>query len=144
MIQGLLVLNYDGYSMERWHGTLLFYAIILLSLFINTYLARLLPKIEGMVLIIHVVGFVCILIPLVYLAPHGTATDVFATFTNGGGWNTDGLAFFVGLSTSMFSFIGQILKIIYSPQRLTRPRGRRRDSHGYVYFADSTLSQQQL
>ncbi|KAL8651850.1 MAG: hypothetical protein Q9210_003024 [Variospora velana] len=106
MIQGLLVLNYDGYSMERWHGTLLFYAIILLSLFINTYLARLLPKIEGMVLIIHVVGFVCILIPLVYLAPHGTATDVFATFTNGGGWNTDGLAFFVGLSTSMFSFIG--------------------------------------
>ncbi|CAO1597488.1 hypothetical protein XANCAGTX0491_001296 [Xanthoria calcicola] len=106
MIQGLLVLNYDGYNLQRWHGTLLFYAVILLSLFINTYLARLLPKIEGTVLIIHVVGFFCVLIPLVYLAPHGTAKDVFANFNNGGGWSTDGLAFFVGLSTSMFSFIG--------------------------------------
>ncbi|KAL8801575.1 MAG: hypothetical protein Q9182_004361 [Xanthomendoza sp. 2 TL-2023] len=58
MIQGLLVLNNDNYVPERWHGTLLFYAIILFSLIINTYLARLLPKIEGMVLIIHVAGFV--------------------------------------------------------------------------------------
>lgn len=111
MIQGLLVLNYDGYNFQRWHGTLLFYAVILLSLFVNTYLARLLPKIEGTVLIIHVVGFFCVLIPLVYLAPHGTAKDVFAKFTNGGGWSADGLAFFVGLSTSMFSFIGQIFRI---------------------------------
>ncbi|KAL8821612.1 MAG: hypothetical protein Q9223_000355 [Gallowayella weberi] len=70
MIQGLLVLNNESYVPERWHGTLLFYAIILFSLIINTYLARLLPKIEAVVLIIHVVGFVCILIPLVYLAPH--------------------------------------------------------------------------
>ncbi|KAL8766223.1 MAG: hypothetical protein Q9209_006937 [Squamulea sp. 1 TL-2023] len=90
MIQGLLVLNYDGYTMQRWHGTLLFYAIISLSLVINTYLARLLPKIEAMVLIIHVVGFVCILIPLVYLAPHSSAEEVFTTFINGGGWSTKG------------------------------------------------------
>ncbi|KAL8952509.1 MAG: hypothetical protein Q9222_001577 [Ikaeria aurantiellina] len=101
--------------MQRWHGTLLFYAIILLGLFINTYLARFLPKIEGMVLIVHVVGFVCILIPLVYLAPHGTATDVFATFTNGGGWDTNGLSFFVGLSTSMFSFIGDEDEALNTP-----------------------------
>ncbi|KAL8811337.1 MAG: hypothetical protein Q9200_001864 [Gallowayella weberi] len=94
MIQGLLVLNNESYVPERWHGTLLFYAIILFSLIINTYLARLLPKIEAVVLIIHVVGFVCILIPLVYLAPHGTAKDVFATFSNGGGWSSNGLSFF--------------------------------------------------
>ncbi|KAL9102558.1 MAG: hypothetical protein Q9163_002308 [Psora crenata] len=106
MIQGLLVLNYEGYQFERWHGTLLFYAIIGFSLFINTYLARLLPKIEAMVLVIHVVGFVCILIPLVYLAPHSSAKEVFTTFSNGGDWSTDGLSFFVGLSTSMFAFIG--------------------------------------
>ncbi|MCJ1426816.1 hypothetical protein MMC29_004719, partial [Sticta canariensis] len=106
MIQGLLVLNYEGYNFKKWHGTLLLYAIIALSLFVNTYFARLLPKIESMVLFVHVVGFFCILIPLVYLAPHGSPKDVFATFNNGGGWGTEGLSFFIGLSTSMFAFIG--------------------------------------
>ena len=108
MIQGLLVLNYDGYEFERWHGTLLFYAIIGLSLFINTYLARLLPKIEVVVLAIHILGFICVLVPLICLAPHGSAKDVFASFNDGGGWGSQGLSFFVGLPTTMFTFIGAL------------------------------------
>ena len=106
IIQGLLVLNDSGYKFARWHGTLLFYAIISVSLFINTCLARLLPKIEAMVLVIHVAGFVCILVPLIYLAPHGSAKDVFTNFNNGGGWDTEALSFFVGVPTTMFAFIG--------------------------------------
>lgn len=47
MVQGLVSLNHNGYVFQRWHGTLLFYAIILFSLMVNTYLARLLPKIEA-------------------------------------------------------------------------------------------------
>lgn len=108
MTQGLLVLNYDAYALQRWHGTLLFYAIIGLSLFINTYLARLLPRIEAMVLVIHIIGFACIIVPLVYLAPHTSPKDVFTTFSNSGGWSTNGLSFFVGLPTSMFAFIGRL------------------------------------
>lgn len=111
MIQGLLVLNHKDYVFHRWHGTLLFYAIITLSLCVNTYFARHLPKIESIVLVIHVIGFFCILIPLVYLAPHGSPKDVFATFNNGGGWGTGGLSFFIGLSTSMFAFIGNVARL---------------------------------
>jgi choline transport protein len=107
MIQGLLVLNHPTYSFERWHGTLLFYAVIVCSLFVNTYLARLLPRIESVVLILHIIGFFCIIIPLTYLAPHHTAKEVFATFANEGGWSTTGLSFFIGLTTSMFAFIGE-------------------------------------
>ncbi|KAL9116293.1 MAG: hypothetical protein Q9187_007182, partial [Circinaria calcarea] len=107
MIQGLLILNYPDYDSQRWHGTLLFYAVLILSLVINTYLARLLPKIEAVVLVVHVIGFFCILIPLVYLAPRGSVKDVFATFANDGGWSSNGLAFFVGLSTSMYSFVAE-------------------------------------
>jgi amino acid transporter len=77
-----------------------------LSLLINTYLARILPEIEAIVLLLHIAGFFCVLIPLVYLAPHGSSKDVFATFRNVGGWENKGLSFFVGMSTSMFSFIG--------------------------------------
>lgn len=107
MIQGLLVLNYPTYSFERWHGTLLFYAVIFCSLFVNTYLARLLPSIESIVLILHILGFFCILIPLTYLAPHHSAKEVFADFANAGGWSSTGLSFFIGLATSMFAFIGK-------------------------------------
>jgi choline transport protein len=107
MIQGVAILNYPNYESTRWQGTLIFYAVIAFIVFINTYLARWLPKIEGMILILHILGFFAILTPLVYLAPHGSAKDVFATFLNTGGWKTNGLSFFVGLITSVFSFLGR-------------------------------------
>ena len=107
LIQGLAILNHPNYVPERWHCTLIFYAVIAYVVFINTYLARWLPKIEGMILILHIVGFFAILIPLVYLAPHGTANEVFANFNNGGKWETGGLSFFVGIITSVFAFLGE-------------------------------------
>lgn len=67
IIQGLLVLNYERYFFQMWHGTLLFYAIFALSLFVNTVLARLLPKIESMVLSIHVIEFFGISIKYILL-----------------------------------------------------------------------------
>lgn len=106
IIQGLLVLNYPSYEFHRWHGTLLFYAIAAFGLLVNTYLVRLLPRIESSFLVVHILGFFGILVPLVYLAPHGSVKDVFATFNNGGGWSSTGLSFFVGLTTSLYSFIG--------------------------------------
>lgn len=116
MIQGLGALNYSSYNPERWHGTLIFYAIVLLSLVVNTYLARLLPKIECVVLALHIMGFFCVLIPMVYLGPHVSAKDVFATFTNAAGWSHTGLSFFIGLSTGMFAFIG----MFYPDSKLDR------------------------
>jgi choline transport protein len=106
MIQGLIILNDAGYEPQRWHGTLLFYAIILASLLFNTVFVKYLPQIEGMILVIHIAGFFGILIPLVYLAPHSNATDVFTRFKNGGGWSTQGLSFFVALVTGVYSFLG--------------------------------------
>ncbi|MCJ1318976.1 hypothetical protein MMC15_004308 [Xylographa vitiligo] len=106
LIQGLLILNNPNYTPYQWQGTLLFYAIIAIALFVNTYLGRLLPKIESLVLVVHICGFFAILIPLVYFAPHVTAADVFQNFSNIGGWNPSGLSFFIGLTTSMLTFTG--------------------------------------
>ncbi len=57
-------------------------------------------------LFFHILGFFGILIPLVYLAPHQSAKEVFGTFYNGGDWSTSGLSFFVGLVTAMDAFLG--------------------------------------
>jgi amino acid transporter len=106
IIQGLIILNQPTYAPTRWQGTLLYYAVLSFMFFINTFLARWLPKVEGVFLCVHVIGFFAVLIPLVYLGPHGSAKDVFASFINGGGWSTDGLSFFVGIIASVYTFTG--------------------------------------
>ncbi|KAA6414258.1 MAG: Amino acid polyamine transporter I [Lasallia pustulata] len=79
---------------------------LLVVFLVNTVGAKLLPKIEGFILIIHTLGFFAILIPLVFLAPHGTPSFVFGTFINAAGWNNNGLAWFVGLISTNLPFIG--------------------------------------
>ncbi|KAL2062997.1 hypothetical protein VTL71DRAFT_6069 [Oculimacula yallundae] len=106
IIQGMVVLNNDSYVPARWQATLIFYGLIFIVVFVNTYLARWLPKIEGLLLVCHILGFFAVMIPLVYLAPHGSAKDVFGTFLNGGNWSSGGLSWLVGLVTSTYSFLG--------------------------------------
>ena len=105
-IQGLLVLNYPSYDFQRWHGVLLFYAVVAVALFVNTYLARQLPRIEALILFLHVFGFFAVLIPWVYLAPSASIANVFANFEFDSGWPSNGLSFLIGISPSMYSFIG--------------------------------------
>lgn len=108
MIQGLLILNYADYDPKPWQAMLLMWACLLVAVLLNTLVSNFLPKIEGAILIFHVVGFFAILIPLVYLAPgHGTASEVFHLFLNEGGWGTQGLAFWLGVSSTVFAFLGK-------------------------------------
>lgn len=109
-IQGLIVLNYPNYTFERWHGTLLLYAILLIAVIFNTGLASHLPKLERLILVLHILGFFAVLIPLVKLAPHNSAHDVFALFLNGGSFQTQALSFFVGTTATVFAFIGKLPK----------------------------------
>jgi choline transport protein len=107
LIQGLIILNDEEYNPQRWHGTLLFWAVLAFGLIINTWLGRLLPRVESLMLFLYVFGFFAVLIPVVYLAPHKSAKEVFTTFQNLGEWNTMTLSFFVGFITTMGSFIGK-------------------------------------
>lgn len=106
LIQGLLVLNYPDYVFQRWHGTLLYWAILLIALFFNTVAIKALPLVENMVLVFHVTMFFAILIPLVVLSPHGSAEYVFTTFENNSGWSSDGVAWCLGLLSATYVLIG--------------------------------------
>lgn len=106
IIQGLIVLNQPDYGFQRWHGTMLVIAISAFSILFNTFLAKNLPFVEGLILIIHVVGLFAIIIPLWVLAPRNNAQAVFTTFNNGGGWASPGTATLVGLYTTITSMLG--------------------------------------
>lgn len=107
LIQGMIVLNHPEYNFKQWHGTLLFWVVILVAVFVNTIISSLLPKLEGLILIIHVLGFFAVLIPLVYMASHGSSSSVFSNFINEGGWSTQGVSFFVGIIGNVFAFLGK-------------------------------------
>lgn len=106
IVQGLTVLFASDYVYQRWHGTLIIFAVAIFSVLFNTFLARKLPKIEIAMLVCHVVGFFAILIPLWVCGPHNSAADVFTKFTNSGGWPSTGLSCLVGLTAPVFSLIG--------------------------------------
>ena len=84
-IQGLIVLNNASYVYEVWHGTLLTIAVVAFAVVFNTVLAKHLPAIEGLVLVIHIFSWFGILVTLWVLAPMADAKTVFTTFSDSGG-----------------------------------------------------------
>ena len=106
-IQGVVILNYDNYVGAGWHGTLLMWAVILVFLVINIWGIRLLPVIELIGGICHLVFYVMILVTLVILAPRSPPSFVFTQFNNGGGWASDGVSWCVGLLTVVYCFVGE-------------------------------------
>lgn len=106
IIQGLATLNNPGYKPTAWQGTLIVWAVLTFSIVFNTFLATKLPLLEGVVLVLHICGFFAILIVLWVLADVSPASEVFFTFSNGGGWSSQGLSCLVGILSPVFSFIG--------------------------------------
>ncbi|ERF74098.1 hypothetical protein EPUS_06367 [Endocarpon pusillum Z07020] len=106
LLQGLFVLNDSSYVYQQFHGTLLYFAVILLAILVNVFLIRFLPYLETLILILHIGLFFALLVPLVYLAPQHSAVFVFTDFESRVGWNSRGIAWCVGLLTTAFPFTG--------------------------------------
>lgn len=95
-----------SYEMKDWHAILVFFALVGLSIFVNTFLGRIFPSIEAMVLILHVVGFFVIMIVLAYLAPKTDPSIIFGTFINGGEFSSQTHSVLIGAVSLMFTFSG--------------------------------------
>lgn len=106
LIKALIILTRSDYQPQSWHNTLLFWAVVLFSVLVNAVGGNVLPRFEGVILFLHILGFFAILIPVVAMGDHSTGKEVFTTFLNEGGWPTQGLAFFIGLVGCVFAFSG--------------------------------------
>jgi hypothetical protein len=106
LIEALVILNNPNFVPLPYHSTLLIIAVAAVSILFNTFLAKKLPLVEGILLLIHVCGFFAIIIPLWTLAPRASPYDVFTTFSNGGGWNSQGTSTLVGILTAVISLTG--------------------------------------
>jgi choline transport protein len=86
-----MILNNENYVPERWHVTLILIALVTLCQIFNTFFAHRLPLVESGALVLHLAGFLAILIPLWALGEPGNTKEVFTTFTDGGGCKSPNL-----------------------------------------------------
>ena len=106
VLQSTIAMNIPSYAPEGWQVTLMMWAVFALCTVLNTWLGIILPVIEVLILLVHVLGFFAVLIPLVYLGPKASAKSVFTTSFDYGGWNDLTLATFVGLKGTVAAFVG--------------------------------------
>ncbi|KAH8586206.1 amino acid/polyamine transporter I [Bisporella sp. PMI_857] len=105
MIQAQIQINYPDYVPTNWQGTLFVFAITLIVWISNVFCSRAMPIFQNLMLIVHVGGFLAIMIVWWALAPRNTADVVFTQFTNGGGWQTMGVSLMVGQISSIYALI---------------------------------------
>ncbi|KAL9564969.1 hypothetical protein ACKAV7_010883 [Fusarium commune] len=135
MLQGLIVFMVPSYTAQTWQGTLIAWLLILIAIFVNTVVSSILPKLEGMILVLHIIGFFAVLISLVTFGANGDAEHIFLEFCNTGGWSTQGLSWCVGLLGSVYSFVGvdcsfHVRSIPYYAHSSSSPFAQGNNSYG--------------
>lgn len=56
LVQGLLMLCQPNYVPQMWHVTMFYWSVVLFCFFINVAAGWLLPKFEGALLVLHILG----------------------------------------------------------------------------------------
>ena len=102
-------MTHPAYESKNWHTVLLFWAAIGVAVFVNAVIGRLLPRVEGVILVVHILGFFAVILPLIFFGTHNDASEVFGTFMNRGNLPTQGLSFMVGIVGTAFPFLGKYL-----------------------------------
>ncbi|KAI5206328.1 hypothetical protein AUEXF2481DRAFT_179093 [Aureobasidium subglaciale EXF-2481] len=105
IMQGLAILNVESYEPRPWHVTLITIAVMILAIMFNTVLAQQLPALEGVALLLHMLGFFAVIIPLWVMGPRRNPYDALMNVTNNGGWPSTGISAMIGMSASPLSVL---------------------------------------
>ena len=106
LVEALVEIYHPEWSFQNWQSTLVMIFFLFVTIWFNTWGAKLLPAVSVVSVVFHLVGFVVTIVPLWVLAPKNSARDVFGEIVNGGGWSSAGTSFFVGTITILFSNLG--------------------------------------
>jgi choline transport protein len=113
MLQSLVAVNYPSCEPKAWHLTLLIFALLVMGGLMNMYAWFLIPWLETLAGVPHILLFVVFVVVLVTLAPRHSADFVFLKSAGSSGWNNQFVSFNIGLrhrpGVSLVSF-GQALR----------------------------------
>ncbi|KAB8228245.1 GABA permease [Aspergillus alliaceus] len=103
IIQGLISVRDPDFESKDWQGTLFVFAMILAIYYFNVYASSWMPRIQNLLLALHILCFVIVITVLWAMAPRQPARAVFLEFSNTGGWSSMGLALMVGQISAIYA-----------------------------------------
>ena len=106
LIQVIILENYPNYAFPAWHGSLLVIVNIAVTVTGNIYATRLIPRVQTLFFVLHIVAFSCVILPICINAPKADASEVFAGFENTGGWSSTGFAVLAGQLSAIYMMCG--------------------------------------
>lgn len=65
MIIALARLNHASYEPALWQGKFVYWCVMAVAILVNVYTSKILPKLESFILVLHIGGFIAVLVPLV-------------------------------------------------------------------------------
>jgi choline transport protein len=92
MVEAMIEVTEPDFAFPNWQYTLIMLAFLFITIFFNTWGAPYLPLIETISLYGHLGGFLVVMIPLLVLCPKNSASDVFTSVVNSGGWSSKGMS----------------------------------------------------
>jgi choline transport protein len=85
---------------------MLIWSVLVICLIFNTFFSRLLPLVEGVIVVLHVTGFFAVIIPLWVMSDRSHASGVFTSFEDNMMWGNLPLAVIIGLTGASSTFVG--------------------------------------
>ncbi|RKL27153.1 hypothetical protein BFJ72_g13386 [Fusarium proliferatum] len=106
MTQALITLNSDSYLPTKWQGMLFYWAFVVYAAVMNVWGHRALPTANYISGVLHGLFFLVTLVVLASMSKKNTAHFVFVETQNETGWSSSGVAWFVGMISSVYPFLG--------------------------------------
>ncbi|KAK4888596.1 hypothetical protein LTR27_012548 [Elasticomyces elasticus] len=98
--------NYPNYVLQDWHTILVMYAYAIVFGLMNMYLFWLIPWIEFVAGLLHVILWIVFAVVLLVLAPRHSTEFVFLGKSNMSGWTDDFVSFNLGIILLTWGFVG--------------------------------------
>jgi choline transport protein len=111
-VQAMIEVTNASFGFPNWQYTLIMLAFLVVTIFFNTWGAKILPMLETISLFGHLAGFFVVMIPLVVLCQKNSAHAVFLEVVNNGGWSHTGTACLVSQVTVLYCNLGKLIDIL--------------------------------
>jgi choline transport protein len=108
LVEVMIDIYKPDFGFPNWQYTLIMLAFLVLTIFMNTWGAKVLPMLETISLVGHIAGFVVFFVALWVLCPRNSAHDVFVHVVNNGGWSNTGTSCLISQVTVMYCNLGKL------------------------------------
>ena len=103
----LASIAHPSYVAQGWHTVCIMYAVLIIMGLLNMYTFRIIPWLEFVAGVLHIVLFVIFASLLLILAPLHSTHFVFWEKSNLSGWDSDFVSFNLGTILITWGFVGK-------------------------------------